>query len=222
MSKSTTGLEPALYQYLLDVSLREPEVLRRLREETAEHPRAVMQISPDQGQFLRLLVELIQARRVIEVGTFTGYSSLSMAMALPPRDDGGELIACDISEEYTAVARRYWHEAMVEDRIALRLAPAVETLDGLIAEGRQGEFDMAFIDADKGNYQAYFDRCLTLLRPGGLICVDNVLWDGRVLDEAAEGDTAAIRAFNAHLKHDNRVSIAMLSIADGLSLAVKR
>jgi len=220
MTKATTGLDPALYDYILKTTLREPEVLARLRQETDSHPRAGMQISPDQGQFLTLLVELLGARRIVEIGTFTGYSSLAMAMALP---GDGEMICCDVSEEYTAVARRYWAEAGVEARIALRLAPAVETLDALITEGRAGAFDMAFIDADKENYQNYFERCLTLIRPGGLIAVDNVLWNGRVIDPTDDTvDTQAIRAFNAGLKDDDRVTVSLLSVADGLTLARKR
>ena len=220
MTKSTTGLDPALYEYILQTTLREPEVLARLRRETDSHPQARMQISPDQGQLLGLLVELMGARRVIEVGTFTGYSSLAMALALP---DDGEMVCCDVSEDYTSVARRYWAEAGVDQRITLRLVPAVETLDALISEGRAGTFDMAFIDADKENYQTYFDRCLTLLRPGGLVAVDNVLWNGRVIDPSDDTvDTKAIRAFNAGLKDDDRVTVSLLSVADGLTLARKR
>lgn len=220
MTKATTGLDPALYDYILKTTLREPEILARLRRETDSHPRAGMQISPDQGQLLALLVELLGARRVIEVGTFTGYSSLAMALALP---DGGEMVCCDVSEEYTSVARRYWAEAGVEERITLRLAPAVETLDALITEGRTGAFDMAFIDADKENYQNYFERCLTLIRPGGLIAIDNVLWNGRVIDPTDDSvDTQAIRAFNVGLKDDDRVTVSLLSVADGLTLARKR
>lgn len=220
MTKATTGLDPALYDYILKTTLREPEVLARLRRETDSHPRAMMQISPDQGQLLGLLAELLGARRIIEVGTFTGYSSLAMALALP---DDGEMVCCDVSEDYTSVARRYWAEAGVEGRIALRLAPAVETLDTLITEGRAGTFDMAFIDADKENYQNYFDRCLTLIRRGGLIAVDNVLWNGRVIDPTDDSvDTKAIRAFNTGLKDDERVTVSLLSVADGLTLARKR
>tara|TARA_R110000868_G_scaffold111199_3_gene300397 strand:+ start:149 stop:811 length:663 start_codon:yes stop_codon:yes gene_type:complete len=220
VTKATTGLDTALYDYILQSTLREPEILARLRRETDSHPRAGMQISPDQGQLLALLVELVGARRIVEVGTFTGYSSLAMALAQP---DGGEMVCCDVSEEYTSVARRYWAEAGVDNRIALRLAPAVETLDALIHEGRAEAFDMAFIDADKENYQNYFERCLTLIRPGGLIAVDNVLWHGRVIDSADDTvDTTAIRAFNAGLKDDDRVTVSLLSVADGLTLARKR
>ena len=220
MSKATTGLDQGLYDYILQTTLREPEVLARLRRETDDHPRAGMQISPDQGQLLGLLVELIGAKRILEIGTFTGYSSIAMALALPA---DGELIACDVSEEYTAMARRYWVEAGIDGRIDLRIAPAVETLDALIADGQSGTFDMAFIDADKESYQDYFERCLTLVRTGGLVAVDNVLWHGRVTDAAdTTVDTRAIRAFNAGLKNDERVSLSMLSVADGLTLARKR
>ncbi|MEP0339162.1 MAG: class I SAM-dependent methyltransferase [Alphaproteobacteria bacterium] len=220
MTKATTGLDPALYDYILKTTLREPEILARLRRETDSHPRAGMQISPDQGQLLALLVELLGARRIIEVGTFTGYSSLAMAMALP---DDSEMVCCDVSEDYTSVARRYWAEAGVAGRITLRLAPALETLDALITEGRTGAFDMAFIDADKENYQNYFERCLALVRPGGLVAIDNVLWNGRVIDPSDDTvDTKAIRAFNAGLKDDDRVTVSLLSVADGLTLARKR
>jgi caffeoyl-CoA O-methyltransferase len=220
VSKATTGLDQGLYDYILETTLREPEVLARLRRETDDHPRAGMQISPDQGQLLGLLVELIGAKRILEIGTFTGYSSIAMALALPA---DGELIACDVSEEYTAMARRYWVEAGVDGRIDLRIAPAVETLDALIADGQSGTFDMAFIDADKESYQDYFDRCLTLVRTGGLVVVDNVLWHGRVTDPSdTTVDTQAIRAFNAGLKNDDRVSLSLLSVADGLTLARKR
>jgi len=220
MSKRTIELSDSLYDYLLSVSLREPEVLARLRAETAERRNAVMQIAPDQGQFMRLLAELIGVRRAIEVGTFTGYSALSVALALPPE---GRLIACDISEEYTAVARRYWAEAGVADRIDLRLGPAVATLDALIAEGGAGGYDFMFIDADKTSYDAYYERGLTLLRPGGIVLIDNVLWDGKVADPACDDeDTEAIRALNEKLREDARVSLALVPIGDGLTLARKR
>ena len=220
MANRTITLSDGLYDYLLDVSLREPDVLRRLREETAKIPAAAMQIAPEQGQFMALLVELMEARKAIEVGTFTGYSSLSVALALPP---GGRLVTCDVNEEWTAVARRYWAEAGVADRIDLRLAPALETLDGLIAEGEAGTFDFAFIDADKAGYDAYYERILTLLRPGGLVSVDNVLWSGRVIDTAKQdSDTRAIRAFNEKIHADPRVSLSLVPIGDGLTLARKR
>ena len=220
MANRTITLSDGLYDYLLDVSLREPDVLRRLREETAKIPAAAMQIAPEQGQFMALLVEVMGARNAIEVGTFTGYSSLSVALALPP---GGRLVTCDVNEEWTDVARRYWAEAGVADRIDLRLAPALETLDALIAEGEAGTFDFAFIDADKAEYDAYYERILTLLRPGGLVSVDNVLWRGRVLDTAKQDpDTRAIRAFNEKIHADPRVSLSLVPIGDGLTLARKR
>lgn len=220
MANRTIALSDGLYDYLLDVSLREPDVLRRLREETAKIPAAAMQIAPEQGQFMALLVELMGARKAIEVGTFTGYSSLSVALALPP---GGRLVTCDVNAEWTNVARRYWAEAGVADRIDLRLGPALETLDALIAEGEAGTFDFAFIDADKTEYDAYYERILTLLRPGGLVSVDNVLWSGRVIDTAKQdSDTRAIRAFNEKIHADPRVSLSLVPIGDGLTLARKR
>ncbi|MSO94098.1 MAG: SAM-dependent methyltransferase [Rhodospirillales bacterium] len=220
MSSRPTAISDALYQYLLSVSLREPEIMRRLREETSEMPGANMQIAPDQGQFMALLVELIGARRTIEIGTFTGYSALAVARALPK---DGRVVACDVSEEYTSVARRYWKEAGVADKIELRIGPGLNSLDALIKEGKKESFDFAFIDADKANYQGYYDRCMTLVRKGGLIAVDNVLWNGAVIDPAKKDeDTAAIRRFNEALKKDERVSLSMLPIADGLTLARKR
>ncbi len=220
MSRRSIELTDALYDYLLANSLREPEILRRLREETATLPAAGMQISPDQGQFMALLVRLMGARRCIEVGTFTGYSALAVMLALPP---DGRLIACDVNEKSTAVARRYWQEAGVAERIDLRLAPAVETLDALIAAGGAGTYDFVFIDADKTNYDSYYERALTLLRPGGLIAVDNVLWGGSVIDSTAnDSDTEAIRALNAKIASDQRVSCSLLPLGDGLSLALKQ
>ncbi len=220
MSNRTIPMTDALYDYLLGNSLREHPLLKRLREETARLPEARMQISPEQGQFMQLLVQLMDARRCIEVGVFTGYSSLAVALALP---DDGQLLACDVSEEFTAVAKRYWKEAGVERKIKLRLAPAIDTLHARIKAGEGGRYDFAFIDADKANYQAYYERVLALLRPGGLLLVDNVLWSGRVLDPADQSeDTKAIRAFNQALHHDERVDLSMLSIGDGLTLARKR
>ncbi len=220
MSNRTLVLNDTLYDYLLSVSLREPDVLRRLREETAEMPQGKMQISPEQGQFMALLAELISARRYLEIGTFTGYSALVVALALP---QDGQVIACDISEEFTARARPYWEEAGVAEKIDLRIAPALETLDALIAGGESGSFDFAFIDADKTNYQGYFQRALDLIRPGGLICVDNVLWSGAVVDPARDDDdTEAIRAFNDRLSDDPRISLSLVPIGDGLTLARKR
>ena len=213
-------VSPELAAYIRRVSLREPDLLRRLREETASHPRISMQISPEQGQFMALLIHMLGARRTLEIGVFTGYSSLAVALALP---EDGRMIACDVSEEYTAVARRYWREAGVEGKIDLRLRPAVQTLNDLIALGQAASFDFAFIDADKENYENYYERCLTLIRPGGLIVVDNVLWSGRVIDAVDEdADTRAIRAFNQKLLADERVWLSLLPIRDGLTLACKK
>lgn len=210
----------ALAAYARKVSLREPSVLARLREETAALEEANMQVGPEQGQFMSLLVELLGVERVLEVGTFTGYSALAMALALPPE---GRIVTCDVSDEWTAIARRYWDEAGVSDRIELRLGPALETLDGLLAEGLAGRFDFAFIDADKPSYERYFERAFALVRPGGLIAVDNVLWDGAVADpEAADPDTIAIRAFNEKLRVDDRVTLSLVPIGDGLTLARRR
>lgn len=220
MRRQTLDLNDELYDYLLSVSLREPPVLVRLREETAELPRAVMQISPEQGQFMALLAELMGARRVLEVGTFTGYSALVVALALPA---DGRVVACDVDEDTTAVARRYWAEAGVADRIDLRLGPAVDTLAGLLAEGGAGTFDFAFIDADKENYDAYYESALALLRPGGLVVIDNVLWSGAVADpERQDPDTTALRALNAKLHGDRRISLSLLPVGDGITLARKR
>jgi predicted O-methyltransferase YrrM len=220
MSARTLNLDTRLYDYLLAVSVREPRVLADLREETARLPNAGMQISPEQGQLLGLLVELVGARRCLEVGVFTGYSSTCVALSLP---EGGSLVACDVSAEYTEVARRYWRRAGVEQRIDLRLAPALATLDGLIAEGAAQSFDFAFVDADKENYLGYYERCLTLLRPGGLVAIDNVLWGGSVADPRNTApSTQAIRALNDRVCADERVSISLLPIGDGLFLARKR
>ncbi len=220
MSTLTLGLEPALQTYLLSVSLREPDVLCQLRQETAQQPLARMQIAPEQGQFMALLVQLIGAKRTLDIGVFTGYSSLVVALALP---SDGQVVACDVSEEYTAIARRYWQQAGVADRIDLRIAPALATLDQLLADGQAGEFDFAFIDADKTNYQNYYERSLQLVRTGGVIAIDNVLWHGDVADPSiTDTRTEAIRAFNRSLHQDQRVSISMVPIADGLTLAMKR
>lgn len=220
MSSRTIVLNDALYEYLLSVSLREPDVLCRLREETAKMPQHNMQISPEQGQFMALLVELTGARKCLEVGTFTGYSTLSVALALP---EDGQIVACDISEEFTSRAKPYWQKAGVAGKIDLRLGPALETLDALIADGESGAFDFAFIDADKVNYQGYFERALDLIRRGGLILVDNVLWSGAVVDPARDDeDTEAIRAFNQACADDPRISLSLVPIGDGLTLARKR
>ena len=220
MSNRSIALTESLYDYLLSVSLREPPLLLALREETAALPTRSMQIAPEQGQFMALLLRLMGARRCLEVGVFTGYSSLVTALALP---DDGRLVACDVSEEWTAIARRYWREAGVEHKIELRLAPATETLDALVAAGEAGRFDMAFIDADKTSYLAYYERALLLLRPGGLIVVDNTLWSGRVADpESADADTVALRHFNEALHRDERVELSLVPVGDGLTLARKR
>lgn len=219
MANKSVGLSDPLYQYLLTNSVCESPLLAELREETSALPGAGMQITPEQGQFMALLVRLTGARRIIEIGVFTGYSSLAMALALPP---DGRLVACDVNPDWTALAQRYWARAGVDGRIELRLAPAVETLDALLARGEAGRFDLAFIDADKTGYDAYYEGCLQLLRPGGLILIDNVLWAGRVADPTlTDPDTAAIRALNAKIHGDERVSCSLVPIADGLMLALK-
>lgn len=220
MSRTTTGMNDELRHYLIASSVRETALLAKLREETASLPAGGMQISPEQGQLMRLLVELTGAKRCLEVGTFTGYSALCVAMALPA---DGTLTCCDVSAEWTGIGRRYWKEAGLDHKIDLRLAPATETLEALIADGQSGNFDFAFIDADKGNYGRYYEAALTLLRPGGLIGVDNVLWHGAVIDAAKQDeDTTAIRALNAKIAKDERVTPAMIPIGDGLTLARKR
>ena len=220
MVQSTTPLDERLYKYFLEISLRETEILQRLRAETIPLPRATMLLAAEQGQFLRLLVRLIGARSGIEIGTYTGYSSLCMAEGLPPE---GRLICCDNSKEWTDIARRYWKEAGVDGRIDLRLGDAVETLDSLIAEGGEGTFDFVFVDADKQNYINYYERSLTLLRTDGLAIIDNVLWRGDVADPSDTSErTEAIREFNLHVHGDERVEMSLLPIGDGLTLARKR
>lgn len=220
MSRETLGLGENVRNYLLEKAVREPDVLRRLREETATMSGAQMQIAPEQGAFMSLLTELLAPKRVLEIGVYTGYSSLCVAKAMP---EEGRLFALDRNEETAAVAKRYWSEAGVSDKIVLKLGDGVESLNTLIEEQGEGSFDMAFIDADKGNYGAYFDGCLRLLRPGGLIMVDNVLWSGRVADPAdQENLTQAIRAFNDKVATDERVSLCMVPIGDGLTMARKR
>jgi O-methyltransferase len=220
MSTRTLNLDDRLYAYLLSVGVREPEVLARLRAETAALPMARMQISPEQGQFMALLVRLMGARRCLEVGTFTGYSSLACALALPP---DGELIAMDVSAEWTAIARRYWQEAGVADRIRLRLGPAADTLAELAAGPGAGSFDFMFVDADKTGYARYYELGLKLLRPGGLMAFDNVLWGGRVADPAnQDDDTVALRELNGQLHRDGRVDMVLAPIGDGLTLVRKR
>jgi predicted O-methyltransferase YrrM len=209
-----------LWEYMRRVTLREPALLQRLREETAGYPNSNFQISAEQGQFMGLLMHLMGARRTIEVGVYTGYSALAVALALP---DDGRIIACDINEEWTSVGRRYWREAGVAGKIDLRLGPALATLDGLIASGHANQFDFVFIDADKTNYANYYERALVLLRRGGLIGVDNVLWYGRVIDASFnDADTRAIREFNERILNDDRVWLSMLAVRDGLTLACKK
>ncbi|MGD8481870.1 MAG: class I SAM-dependent methyltransferase [Gammaproteobacteria bacterium] len=220
MSNRTLQVTDEIYDYLIDISLREPVVLTELREWTAEHPRYPMQIAPEQGQFMALLVSLMGARRCLEIGVFTGYSSLAVALSLP---EDGSIVACDVSEEYTAVAREFWNKAGVAGKIDLRLAPATETLDELLAAGEAGQFDFAFIDADKSSYLGYFERCLALLRPRGLIAVDNTLWSGRLVDgREQDEDCRALREFNRALHGDDRIDLSLVPIGDGLTLARKR
>lgn len=220
MSNRTLNLTDTIYTYLLEHSLRESTLLRQLREETATLEMARMQISPEQGQFLNLLVKLLGARQAIEIGVFTGYSALCMADALP---GDGRLVACDINREWTDIARRYWKEADVHQKIELLLAPADKTLQKLIDNGNANSFDFAFIDADKGNYFKYYELCLKLIRRGGVIAIDNTLWGGDVADPAVtDEDTVAIRELNDALHSDSRVDISLLPIGDGLTLALKR
>ena len=220
MANASMGLPADLEQYLVKHGVREPELLARLRDETALIPQHNMQIAPEQGALLALLVELTGAKRCLEIGTFTGYSSLIVALAMPP---DGTIVCCDVSEEWTAVARRYWAAAGVADRVDLRLAPALETLDALLADGAEGTFDFAFVDARKSEYPDYHERVVRLLRSGGLAAYDNVLWGGAVADDSKQdADTLAIRRLNDRLASDARVTIAMLPLADGVTLARKR
>jgi len=220
MSLKTFTLGDRLYDYCLSVSSREPDILRQLRQEIARHPMAAMQVSPEQGQFMALLIQLLGARKTLEIGTFTGYSSLWVALALPP---DGKVVACDVSEEWTLVARRYWQQAGVMAKIDLHLAPALDTLAKLLASGQANTFDFAFIDADKENYLNYYEQSLHLVRPGGLIAIDNVFWSGRVADpQVQDKSTVAIRAFNQALHADERISLSLVPIGDGLTLALKR
>ena len=217
MSNGSIGLDEALNDYLVRTGVREHPVLAELRHSTAEMPNANMQIAPEEGALLAMLVRVLPARRILEVGTFTGYSSTAMALAQPA---DGQVVCCDVSAEFTDVARRAWAAAGVADRISLRLGPALETLDALLAAGEAGSFDLAFIDADKPNYDAYYERALKLVRPGGLVAIDNVLWSGRVADPSDHDEsTEVIRALNAKIAADERVDVAMVPIADGLTLA---
>ncbi|WP_310481586.1 class I SAM-dependent methyltransferase [Chamaesiphon sp. VAR_48_metabat_403] len=221
MSNQSIGLSDNLYNYLITNSVREPEILTQLRSTTAKHPLANMQISPEQGQLMGLLVQLIGAKKCLEIGVFTGYSTLAVALNLPA---DGRIIACDVSDEFTAIAAEYWQQAGVNDKIDLHIAPALETLDRLLTDGEADTFDFAFIDADKNNYAAYYDRCLRLVRQGGLILIDNVLWYGRVADPAMNEDkrTQAIKQLNQQIYHDDRVQISLIPIGDGLTIARKK
>ncbi len=220
MSNRTITMNDQLYDYLLNVSVRESELLRRLRIETEQDPMSRMQIGPEQGQFMALMVRLLSAKRIIEVGVFTGYSSLCMAGALP---EDGRIIACDMSEKWTGVARRYWKEARVEQKIDLRIAPALDTLNALINDGQTSSFDLVFIDADKENYSAYYECALRLLRTGGMILIDNTLWGGNVaMPEKNDPETSAIRELNSRLKTDDRIELSLVPIGDGLTMALKK
>ncbi len=220
MANKTIGISDELAAYVVEVGTREPDVLARLREETAAIPEHGMQVAPEEGAFLGLLVELVGARRCIEVGTFTGYSSTAVALALP---EDGRLVCCDVSEEWTSLARKYWDEAGVAGKIDLHIAPAAETLDRLLADGEEAAYDFAFVDADKTGYDGYYERLLRLVRPGGLIALDNTLWGGAVLDQDAEAeDTRAIQALNAKLATDERITLCLLPVADGVTLARRR
>jgi predicted O-methyltransferase YrrM len=220
MTGRTLTLTDNIYNYLLKYGVREPPILARLRAATAVLPHATMQIGADQGQFMALLVKLIAARRCIEVGTFTGYSSLAVALALPA---DGSILTCDIDAQTTAIARKFWREAGMDSRIELRLQPALKTLGELLAAGGADSFDFAFIDADKTSYRAYYDEILKLVRPGGLISVDNTLWSGAVADPSAQdADTVALRAFNDYVHRDERVDVSLVPIGDGLTLLRKR
>ncbi len=220
MSVTSFGLPEDLHRYLVQVGAREPDILRRLREHTAALPEYDMQIAPEQGAFMGWLAELTGARRCLELGTFTGYSALAVALALPP---DGRILCCDVSEEWTSVARRFWAEAGLADRIELRLGPALATLDALLADGQAGSIDYAFVDADKQEYPAYYDRLIQLVRPGGVMLWDNVLWGGEVIrPEIDDPDVRGIRELNQRLATDERVSIAMLPLADGVTLVRRR
>ena len=213
----TIKMTPELYDYLIARGVREHDVLKKLRTRTAELAERNMQISSDQGAFMAMLTKLMNATHVLEVGTFTGYSALAVAMALP---EGGTLTACDVSEEWTSIGQEFWKEAGVDDRINLNIAPALDTLDKLLEEGKQGHYDLAFVDADKTNYKNYYERLLKLVRQGGAILFDNVLWGGSIIDESNQDDsTVALRELNDMLHKDERIELVMLPIADGLTIA---
>ena len=219
MSNKTLNLDSHLYEYFLSVSLQEAEILQQLRAETAKLPMGRMQIAPEQGQFMALLIQLMRAKKALEIGVFTGYSSTAIALALP---SDGKLIACDIDEKYTNIARRYWQQAGIANKIDLHLAPATETLEQLIARGEAGTFDFVFIDADKRSYDTYYEKSLQLVRPGGLITIDNVFWSGKVADsEIQDNRTKIIRALNKKIHQDTRVNLSLVPIGDGLTLAMK-
>lgn len=220
MSTKTIQISDAIHDYILSVGVRDREILRRLREETSTMPMSVMQISPEQGQFFSLLIPLIGAKNALEVGTFTGYSALCVALALP---EDGRLTACDVSDEWTAVARRYWEEAGVAHKVDLKIAPAEESLSSLLSSGRADTFDFAFIDADKTRYDTYYELCLKLVRKGGLIAIDNVLRGGTVIDPASQDENVrAVRKLNQKIHEDERVDISLVPIGDGLTLVRKR
>jgi predicted O-methyltransferase YrrM len=219
MSNKTLGLDDRLSDYLRSVGVREPEVLRQLRSHNAEYPQGHMQICPEQGQFMAMLVKLVAAKYILEVGVFTGYSSLVMALAMP---EEGRMVACDVSVEATDVARKYWQQAGVAHKIDLRIAPALDTLQGLLAAGSGGKFDLAFIDADKANYPGYYELCLELVRSGGVILIDNVLWYGRVADpDVTDKRTGILRDLNTKIHQDQRVELVMLPIGDGMTVVRK-
>ncbi len=219
MTLRTIQIDDRLFQYVLDHSVREHPAQTALREATRAHPHAGMQISPDQGQFMALLIKLLGARRTIEVGTFTGYSALTVALALP---EDGHVLACDISDEYTRIGRPFWKQAGVGHKIDLVIAPALQTLDDRLAAGEAESYDFAFIDADKSNYDPYYERCLKLVRAGGLIALDNMLWNGSVARPAKDADTAALQQLNLKLHRDARIDLTLLTVGDGLTLARKR
>jgi caffeoyl-CoA O-methyltransferase len=219
MANRRTIVDDALHEYLVAHTVREHPAQVALREATRTVPHAGMQIGPEQAQFMALLVRLMGARRAIEVGVFTGYSALSVALALP---DDGYLLACDVSDAYTRVGRPFWQQAGIAHKIDLRLAPAIDTLDAQLAAGEAGRFDFAFIDADKSSYDAYYERCLVLLRPGGLIAIDNVLWGGAVARPASDADTVVLQRLNAKLHDDERIDVSIVPIGDGVTLARKR
>lgn len=219
MTKQTWGLDASLYDYYQAIAFREPEILKELRQATSQLPMANMQIAPEQGQFMALLVQLTGARKILEIGVFTGYSSLALALALPPQ---GRILGCEISAEYTAIARQFWQKAGVSEKIDVLLGPAVTSLEQLLANGEQESFDLAFIDANKSDYDQYYELSLQLVRPGGLILIDNVLWYGKVADETVQDKaTQSIRNLNAKLHQDLRISLSLVPIGDGLTLALK-